>query len=316
MRQAVAGAIEQALADRTILRTWPMRGTLHFVTPADARWMLKLLAPRILASSARRMLQQYNIDDATLARSRELFIGALQGGRQLTREGMYQLLEAAHIPTANQRGLQILWRVAQEGLICFGARKGKQQTFVLLDEWAPAARTLARDEALAELARRYMTSHGPATLQDFVWWSGLTRADAQAGLELSKPHLAHEVVDAQDYWLPQTMPAANGPLRNAYLLPNYDEYLVGYRNRNHVLAAAHSKHVITNNGMLTASIIWEGQVAGTWKRALVKGSVAITPSLFAPLSKAANRAYVAAAERYAAFLELPAGLGTQKDESL
>jgi hypothetical protein len=304
-RQAAEGAVEQALADRTIVRTWPMRGTLHFVTPSDVHWMLKLLTPRMLQRHAQRQLQQYGIDDATIARSKDLFTSALQGGRQLTRDEMYKVLDVGGIPMASQRGLQILWRVAQEGLICFGPRKGKQQTFVLLDEWVPAARPLERDEALGELFRRYMTSHGPATLQDFVWWSELTLADAKVGLELAKPHLAHEIIDEQTYWLPRALPAVSDVPRTAYLLPNFDEYLVGYRNREHVIAAAHSKHVVSRNGILSASIIWDGQVVGIWKRTLARGAAVITPTLFAPLSKAAHKAYLAAAERYGAFLGVP-----------
>src|SRR5262249_24867384 len=153
-------------------------------------------------ATARRLLQQYDLDEATFARSREVFLDFLQGGKQMARSAMYEVLEAAHIPTANQRGLHILGRLAQEGVICFGARKGKQQTFALLDEWVPAAKMMERDEALAELARRYFTSHGPATLQDLVWWSGLTTADARAGLEMAKPYLANETVDGKTYWRP------------------------------------------------------------------------------------------------------------------
>ena len=304
MSHAVEKDIEQALADRTIIRTWPMRGTLHFVAPADARWMLKLLTPRVVSANERRR-QQFDLDDATFARSKDVFLGALQGGRQLSRDGMYQALEDAHIPTANQRGLHILGWLAQAGVICFGPRQGKQQTFVLLDEWVPAARTLERDEALAELARRYFTSHGPATVQDFVWWSGLRTADAKAGLDMASSHLAHETVGNQTYWLPQTIRTAKEAAPTVYLLPNYDEYLVGYKNRDDVFDPAHAKLVNTGTGVFTSAIVLDGQVVGTWKRMLNKGSVVITPSLFTSLTKAKYQAFVAAANRYAAFLGLP-----------
>jgi hypothetical protein len=139
LQNATEQAIEQALATRAIIRTWPMRGTLHIVAAADVRWMLELLTPRVVARSARRLQQQFSVDEAVLARSRQVLVRALQGGQQLSRDAMYQALEAAHISTASGRGLQILWRLAQEGLVCFGAREGKQHTFVLLDEWAPNA---------------------------------------------------------------------------------------------------------------------------------------------------------------------------------
>ena len=159
--------IEQAIACRTIIRTWPMRGTLHFVAAADVRWMLDLLAPRNIAGSARRH-KQLELDEATFSRCRDIFIKALHGGRQLTRDDLYKLLEDAGISMNSQRGYHILWRSALDGIICFSAQRGRQQTFALLDEWAPGAVKLPRGEALAELAKRYFNSRGPATLQGAV----------------------------------------------------------------------------------------------------------------------------------------------------
>ncbi len=176
LANAAEADIEQAIANRTIVRTWPLRGTLHFVAALDIRWMLELLAPRVIASGRRRQ-QQLELDDKIIGRIRTVFVRALQGGKQLTRDEMYALLESARISSAGQRGYHILWRLAHEGIICCGARKGKQPTFTLLAEWVPNAKSLKRDEALAELTRRYFTGHGPATLQDFVWWSGLRVSD-------------------------------------------------------------------------------------------------------------------------------------------
>ena len=175
MQRAVEADIEQAIANREIIRTWPMRGTLHFVAAEDVRWMLALLTPRILARAARRH-QQLALDEATFARSETLFTNALENGRSLTRNQMMDVLEQAGISTKGQRGYHILGWAAQNGLICFGPRQGKQHTFVLLDEWLPSGKSLSREEALAELAHRYFTGHGPATIQDFIWWSGLPAA--------------------------------------------------------------------------------------------------------------------------------------------
>src|SRR5262245_43986279 len=137
MRNAVEADIERALADRTIIRTWPMRGTLHFVAAADIRWMLELLTPRIAANNSQLFLRYFDLDESAFARSKDLVARALQGGRQLTRNAMYKMLEAGGVSAASQHGRHILWRLAQDGLICFGPREGKRQTFVLLDEWAP-----------------------------------------------------------------------------------------------------------------------------------------------------------------------------------
>lgn len=176
--QRVAGAteadVERALAERSIVRTWPMRGTLHFVAPDDVRWMLRLLAPRAIARAAGRH-RQLGLDAATFAQSRDRLTAVLAGGNQLTRDAIYAELDRSGISTAGQRGIHILAQLAMEGVICFGARRSKQQTFALLDEWVPSSRMLEGDEALAELAARYFASHGPATLADFAWWSGLPR---------------------------------------------------------------------------------------------------------------------------------------------
>src|SRR5262247_1090343 len=140
-----------------IIRTWPMRGTLHFVSAADIRWMLELLTPRVAANIRRYLLREFDLDEGAFARSKDLFASALQGGKQLTRNAMYDVLEAGGV-SASQSGRHILTLLAQDGFICFGAREGKQQTFVLLDEWAPKARRMARDESLAEIAKRYFTA--------------------------------------------------------------------------------------------------------------------------------------------------------------
>ncbi|MGE0128756.1 MAG: winged helix DNA-binding domain-containing protein [Blastocatellales bacterium] len=304
MRSAVESDIEQALTNRTIIRTWPMRGTLHFVAAEDIRWMLELLTPRIVAGSARRH-QQLGLDEATFAHSKNLFERALEGGKQLTRNAMYEVLEAKGISTASQRGLHILGRLAQDGFICFGARVGKQQTFTLLDEWTPGTKRMARDEALAEIAKRYFTSHGPATLQDFAWWSGLTLADARSGLEMAKRFLAQEVSDGQTYWLASSTPAANDSSPTGYLLPAYDEYTVAYKDRSAVLDPKFTKQANSGNGIFYPTIVVDGQVVGTWKRTLKKDGLVITPSPFAQLKRAETRAFAEAASRYGEFIGAP-----------
>jgi len=303
MRNAFEADIERALADGTIIRTWPMRGTLHFVAGADVRWMLELLTPRIVAGAARRLRRQAGLDEATFSRSQELFARALQGGQRLTRNAMYKVLEADGISTAGQRGLHILWRLAQDGFICFGAREGKQQTFALLDEWAPRQSRMAREEALAELAGRYFTSHGPATLQDFAWWSGLTTADARDGLEMAKRRLAPETINGQTYWLASSTPAAKDAAPIAYLLPAYDEYTVAYKDRSAALNPDYAKHANYGHGIFNPTIVVDGQIVGTWKRTLKKDALAITATPFAKLKRAETHAFTEAANHYGKFLD-------------
>ena len=297
-RRAIEGDVEQAIADRAIIRTWPLRGTLHFVAPADVRWMLKYLAPRIVARSSLRH-KQLELDAAIFTRSTKVIVKALQGGRQRTRAAMYAVLEAARISTAGGRGLHILWKIAHDGVICFGTRRGKQHTFVLLNEWVPPARMPERDEALAELARRYFTSHGLATLQDFGWWSGLAAADARSAVEMVRPHLLQATIDGQAYWLPSSKPAAGRAARMSFLLPAFDEYTVAYRDRSAVLA---TRWANAGAGALSPTIVIDGQVVGTWTRTRKDDTVVITPLPFAKLGDAGTHAVAAAAQRYRRFL--------------
>ena len=171
MPAATLSVIQEAIDDRKMIRTWLLRGTLHFVAPEDIRWILALVAPRIIAGSAGRH-RQLGLSEADFARSREIFSDELRGDRQLTRDELFRALEKAGISPAGQRGYHLLAAAGLAGQICFGSPRGKQQTFVLLDEWVPETRSPGQKEAPGLLAERYFSGHGPATLQDFVWWSG------------------------------------------------------------------------------------------------------------------------------------------------
>src|SRR5215207_6729538 len=217
LRGANQVEVERAVADGSIVRTWPLRGTLHFVAAEDVRWMLGLLGARTVTRAAGRY-RQLGLDEATFAKSRRVLERALRG-RQLTRPALADALERGGVATDGQRLIHLLNRSALEGLTCYAARRGKQFTFALLDEWAPSNRSVTREEALAELAARYFRSHGPATLQDFVWWSSLTTTDARAGLEMIRPRLLCETIDGQTYWLSSSTPAVREEKSAAHLLP-------------------------------------------------------------------------------------------------
>lgn len=306
--QATDADIEQAIADRAIVRTWPMRGTLHFVAAADVRWLLALLAPRVIGATAGRHRQlELTADD--LARSRDVFETALSGGRQLTRDAMYQTLEAAGITTAGQRGIHILGHLARQGVLCFGPHQGKQPTFVLLDEWLPPSPPVAREEALARLAFRYFSGHGPATLQDLMWWAGLTAADARTAITLAAPQLAQAAVGGQTYWQSPSARAADGPIEGIQLLPAYDEFLLGYRDRSASLAPAHADAVAPGaNGVFRPILVVDGRVMGTWSRTVKRGAVTVTPQPFPGQPSNDRDALTAAAARYAHFLGGTPGL--------
>jgi hypothetical protein len=303
MKEATEARVERALAGRKIVRTWPMRGTLHFVAAEDARWMVELMAPRAAAAAVGR-LRKYGIDDRLLARARDAMVRALEGGRTLTRPAAYEVLERAKMSTANQRGLHLLWCLAHEAVLCFGPREGKQQTFVLFEEWLPKAKRKSRDEALGELAHRYFAGHGPATLADFAWWSGLKVADAQRGVELAGKLVTQETIAGQAFWLASRSTAARPHRAPAYVLPAFDELLVGYTDRRAFLEARHARFVNNGGGILNPTIVVNDRVVGTWQRRISPRGVRFELAPFARPSKPDREAVDLALDRYARFVGL------------
>jgi hypothetical protein len=292
--------VERAFTSGAILRTHVLRPTWHFVAPADIRWMLALTAPRVHAISD-YYHRKTELDVATFARCADILTQELQGGHQRTRDELRDALEQAGVPTREPLRLSYIMMQAElEGLICSGARRGKQFTYALLDERVPLAKTLERDEALAELTRRYFTSHGPATVRDFSWWSGLTVADTLRGLDIVGSGLQREEIEGQSYWLAPSALPARADIQTAHLLPNYDEYGVSYQDRSAMFDPTNLEKFI-----FSYILIVDGQIVGAWKRTLAKRVVAVEMSAFAPLTSAQRQAIAAAAERYGAFLGLP-----------
>jgi hypothetical protein len=302
----VAGAteadIDRAIAERAIIRTWPMRGTLHFVAAQDVHWMRQLLTPRILAASRRRH-EELELTGAVMARCAKIFAKALGGGRHLTREALAALLEKAGISASGSRNYYIFWRLAQEGLICFGIHEGKQPTFTLLEEWAPTGKARDREEALTELARRYFISHGPATAQDFAAWSGLVAAEVKLGIELAAKELRQEKIDGKIYIMAADGKAPSPSSRGLWLLPGFDEFMLGYRDRSPSLEAKHATKIVPgSNGVFVGTVVEGGRVVGTWKREIVRGDVVVDCRAFEKFSAAQKRKIEKTVARFAAFL--------------
>jgi DNA glycosylase AlkZ-like len=300
---ASAASIEAAIDRGAILRTWPMRGTIHLVPAEDARWMVRLLAGRALRLAA-GTYRKIGLTGDVLARAADVVTGALRGGRQLPRKDLYALLTSSGIDCSASpnggRGNHILGYLSMTGLICIGPVRRGQPVFVLLDEWATAPDQPA--EPLAELAVRYFSSHGPATVRDFGWWSGLTQADARRAIELAGPALAAEDRGGELYW--------DGPGRHhdaaapegAYLLPAFDEYTVAYKDRGLLLDSRPQ----SNSDLLNPVMLLDGRAAGLWKRVVNAKSVQISLASYGRLGRPDRSRLVAAAERYAGFLGLPA----------
>jgi hypothetical protein len=300
-------AVEQAFAKGAILRTHVMRPTWHFVAPADIHWLLALTAPRVNAVNA-YMYRQLELDDRLFQRSNTAIAQALEGGQFLTRTELGTVLGQAGIVAEGMRLGYIVHRAELDAVVCSGPRRGKQCTYALLAERAPQAKTLERDEALAELTKRYFTSHGPAMAQDFAWWSGLTLADVREGLDMVKDTLIQETIGDRTYWLSPDGPAVKAPSPTAYLLPNYDEYLVSYRDNHLVFKPEYAQLFMMRNVVFSHFVVIDGRVVGTWKRTFEKKTAVVTLRLFEPLSEAQFQAIRAAADRYGRFLGMPVTL--------
>jgi winged helix DNA-binding protein len=298
-----AARVEAAIGARQIIRTWPMRGTLHFVPAEDARWMLELLASRVDAGAAGRY-RNLGLDKADFARGERLIVRALEGGRSLTRPEAYALLERGGISPAGMRGLHVLFHLSHRGLICQGPRRERQPTFVLLDEWIRRSRSPTREEGLATLATRYFSSHGPATLPDFVWWSGLRVMDARLAIDAAAARLSRETWDGRTWWSGPRKRAR--PIRRgeAVLLPPWDEYIVAYKDRQAATGHLSRRAEESLRTVSRSLILVDGRVRGAWKLAARAAAVRFAAEYWTGVTRAEKEAVREAARRYGRFFGL------------
>ena len=300
-------ALDAAFDRGEILRTHVLRPTWHFVTPADIRWMLALTGPRVHAASASRF-RELGLDGKTLDRAMTALQRAMEGGRHLVREELRAALDRARVPAPDsQRFAYVMMHAELEALVCSGPRRGKQFTHALLDERAPlpaAPPPLAREDAVRELARRYFAARGPATLHDFAVWSGLTTADGRLGVEANGDLFTSAAHDGQTWWFPAGDTPRPRPDGRAHLLPNYDEYFIGFKHRGPLLERfnAHAAQP-TSRDLLAHILVIDGQVAGGWRRTLGTKGVAIGLAPVVPLTRAERGAVEEEAERYGRFME-------------
>jgi hypothetical protein len=301
-------SVEDAFNAGTILRTHVLRPTWHFVAAEDIKWILELSAPRVHAANA-YYYRQSGLDAKLLARSCAMMSRVLEGGQFLTRAELAVSLKRAKVSADGLKLAYIMMHTELDGVITSGPRRGKQFTYALLSERAPQARSLDRADALAELTSRYFTSHGPATIRDFVWWSGLTVKDAEAGIEAARPKLHHDTVSGRVYWSGTTRAAAPHKGCTALLLPNYDEYLIAYKDRGAVVDSARAANIVArSNGAFPHHLVIDGRLAGSWTRTLRGNSVLIEVAPYRKLTPVHSRAVMSAADCYGEFLGMPASL--------
>lgn len=298
-----AAAIDAALADGSIVRTHILRPTWHFVARDDLRWLIALSGPRVLATTASRQAQ-LGIDDAMIARAEATVTDALRGGNALTRAELLQALTATGIAldADPQRGPWLLSILELRGVICSGPKAGKQFTWALLDERVPETDVPSRDESLAMLARRYFGAHGPATLKDFAWWSGLTLTDCRKAIALAGDALRMAGDASPALVTASEPPATDAEPPELTLLPAFDEYTVGYAGRRALLADPDASPDMSGMDLLAPVMIdGDGRVVGTWRRELAKGGMTLTPRFFRTPTPAQETAFARAADRYRAF---------------
>ncbi len=323
-REDVRAALDAGL----IVRSWPLRGTLHLTAAEDLGWMMGLTSERIITGQAARH-RQLGITTADVETARDVALGMLDGGRSASREDLQQAFQAAGQETAGQRGIHLLWLLNLTGTLVQGPTIGAKQLFVLLREWIPNPRTPDRDEAVAELVLRYFRSHGPATITDFTGWSKLTLRDARAGLDAVKDLLVELPADArapgagdaaaesagpraaasktESFWLsPESAALLEGTVpgsRSLLLLPGFDEYLLGYADRSAALDPDHLGLIVPGgNGMFKPTIVAGGRVVGTWRRPSKANGAVVEPLPFGELTPSQNRGFSRAADAYARIL--------------
>ncbi|AEE52117.1 winged helix DNA-binding domain-containing protein [Haliscomenobacter hydrossis] len=299
--------IEAALDAGEIVRTHVLRPTWHLVSGQDVRWMLALTAKSIKALSVARD-RELGIDSALYTRCNDLIAKALEGGKNLTREEVMLELEKGGVPTNSSRAVHFMMNAEVDAIVCNGIMQGKKQTYALLDEKIPPGLVLTREEALATLAERYFTSHAPATVQDFQWWSGLPMSDARAGLEGIKSGLQSLVVEGKTYFFTEKSTTASPQNASVFFLPAFDEYTVSYKYRSTVFDPTWHKEAITSNGIFKPIIVVNGLVLGIWKRTVQKNKVVIEPTFFDKKDTLPVEVMEKAVEGFGAFLGMEVSL--------
>ena len=306
--------VDAAFENAELVRTWPMRGTIHIVPAQDIRWMLALTGIRALDASRTRRAQ-LGFDEAEAQRGSSVLETALRERGRLTRAQCLDTLQQAGISTDGQRGYHLLGYAAHTGLICIGPNLGTEQTFVLIDEWAPTQVALTRDEALAELAFRYFRSHGPAPLRDFTGWTGLTLTDGRAALRANDGRLVARGFRGEDVWLTAELArhvddGSAGVWSAAAALPGFDEFVLGYKDRTvQIIAADFDRIVPGGNGVFRPTLCLDGRAVGTWTRAIKRTEVVVDFAPFRPLNARDRKRAAAAFAPYAAYLGRDLRLG-------
>lgn len=309
MQRATDALIDDAFNRGDIIRTHILRATWHFVVPEDLRWMQALTAPRVQQQCA-GYNRRLGLDARLLSRALTIIARALEGGQQLRRRELGELLAQRGIETNGMMLGQVMMHAELECLVCSGAVRGKQHTYALADERIPATKPLERETALALLTRRYFRSHGPATPHDFAWWASLTVTEARQGIALLGDELASYDIDGKTYWWSAAAEVSELKKPLVHLLPNYDEHVVAYRDHSPSVDARTPDALYGWGNALTSHlIILNGFVIGGWRRTIDGSQVELQLQPKVALRPAERKALLQEARRFGEFLEMPVATG-------
>ena len=281
LQNSTEAEINREIDSGAIIRTHLMRPTWHLVSSDDLHWILELTAPHLKTRSASRD-KQLGLTDAIIRKCNKIIEKELRDSNHCTREELLSELVKNKIDTDNNRASHIFMRAEIEGIICSGRHKKNKQTYAILDEWVMRVKKFNREEALKELATRYFTSRGPALIQDFIWWSGLSLKNAKLALEFNKDQLLSETIGGQTYWFADSEFKSESVSDEILLLPAFDEYIICYRDRSAFLSGVDNKKTISNNGIFYPSLLKNGQIIGTWKRNITGQRLLMTINQFKP----------------------------------
>ena len=293
--------VESAIESGEIIRTHVLRPTWHLVSSADVHWMLELSAPQIKSLSASRD-KELGLTETVFTRSNSIIEKALRDNQHLTREEMVKLLATAGFTNDNNRVSHLLMRAEIEGIIGSGSTKAGKQTYALLHERVPKTKSLKRDEAAAELARRYFTSHGPATLPDFVWWSGLPVKACRQAVEDIKTSFVSETIGGQTLWFAPLVAKPKVARDRLFLLAAYDEFIISYKNRTASLPFENHIRAVLINGIFRPVVVQNGQVIGIWKRTVKNDKVILETEYFGSHDNSTTDKITSAFASYAHFI--------------
>lgn len=303
--------VRQSLEDERIVRTWPMRGTLHLVHASDVRWMLTMLSPRMETAERTRMAQLELTED-DISRCREAVIRKLADRAPVTRADLYSVFEQEGVPASGQRGYHIAVRLARDQVICGGPAIGTKPSFVLLDSWLGSIESHTPSDPLGTLARTYIWSHGPVTAADFSRWAGLPLGQARVGFAANERDCRVDEFEGSRYWSSADAEFAAAAEPAVHLLPGFDEFVLGYKDRGLFLAPAWQDRIAPGgNGVFRSTIVWNSRVVGTWSRKVYPRRVEVAAEWWANPTAKMRAGFAQRAEQFAAFMELPLKLSTQ-----